>query len=113
MCKSERTYWDNYPVHWDTNESGRQEPGYLTQMVVQLYKGIMKVYTNQVNVPEGSSAVVEHKDKDQAASLEIAEWFILCKHQANKTYRKSVPVLFTMMTESRLHEADLLIKAAI
>ncbi len=31
------------------------------QMIVQLYKGLMKVYTNQTNVYEGSRAVVEHK----------------------------------------------------
>jgi hypothetical protein len=37
------------------------------QMIVQLYKGLMKIYTNQTNIYEGSTAVVEHKDKDQAA----------------------------------------------
>jgi ABC-type transporter MlaC component len=50
------------------------------QMIVQLYKGLMKMYTNQTNVYEGSTVAVEHKDKDQAASLEIAESFILCGH---------------------------------
>jgi hypothetical protein len=28
-----------------------------------LYKGLMKVYTNQSCIHEGSIAVVEHKDK--------------------------------------------------
>jgi hypothetical protein len=37
----------------------------------------MKVYANQTNILEGSLAVVEHKDMDQAAGLELAESFIL------------------------------------
>jgi hypothetical protein len=41
------------------------------QTIVQLYKGLMKVYTNQSGVYEGGVAVVEHWDKDQAAGLEI------------------------------------------
>jgi hypothetical protein len=41
-------------------------------MIVQLYKGLMKIYTNQVNISKGSTAVVEHKDKAQVARLEIA-----------------------------------------
>jgi hypothetical protein len=35
------------------------------QMIVQLYKGLMKVYTNQSGIYVGSIAVVEHKDKQQ------------------------------------------------
>jgi hypothetical protein len=45
------------------------------QMAVQLYKGLMKVYTNLTNVLECGTVVVEHKNKDQAARLEIAESF--------------------------------------
>jgi hypothetical protein len=41
------------------------------QMVVQLYRGLIKVCTNQTNILEGSTAVVEHKDKDQAALPEL------------------------------------------
>jgi hypothetical protein len=63
-------------VVWEYN------PMACPQMTVQLYKGLMKVYTNQTIVYEGSTAVVEHKNKDQAAVLEIAESFILCGHQA-------------------------------
>jgi hypothetical protein len=54
------------------------------QMIIQLYIGVMKVYTNQTNVFENSTAVVEHKDKDQATGLEIAESMITCGHQAWK-----------------------------
>jgi hypothetical protein len=28
------------------------------QMIVQLYKGLMKIYTNQTNIYEGTTAVV-------------------------------------------------------
>jgi hypothetical protein len=58
------------------------------QMIVQLYTGLMKVYTNQTNMYEGSTAVVKHKDKDQAAGLEIAESFIPGGHQAFKTHKE-------------------------
>jgi hypothetical protein len=33
----------------------------------------MKVYTNQTNVLEGSTAVVEHKDEDQEVQLELTD----------------------------------------
>jgi hypothetical protein len=62
------------------------------ETIVQLYKGIMKVYMNQSGVYEGSTAVVEHQDKDQAAGLEMADSFILCSHQAFKTHIKSITV---------------------
>jgi hypothetical protein len=51
-----------------------------------------EVYVNQSNVYEGSTAVVEHHDKDQAAGLELAELFILCGHQAFKTHIKNIAV---------------------
>jgi hypothetical protein len=61
-------------------------------MIVQLYKGLMKVYTNQSGIYEGSTAVVEHKDKDKTAGLEIAKLFILCDHQAHKTHIKNIAI---------------------
>jgi hypothetical protein len=61
-------------------------------MIIQLYKGLMKVYTNQSGIYKGGVAVVEHKDKDQAAGLEIVESFILCRHQAFKTQNKNIAV---------------------
>jgi hypothetical protein len=36
------------------------------------------VYINQTNVLEGSTAVIEHKDKGQAVTQAIIESFILC-----------------------------------
>jgi hypothetical protein len=62
------------------------------QMIVQLHRGQTKIYPNQTNIYEGSTAVVEHKDKDQAAGLEIDESFILCRHQAYKTHIKSIAI---------------------
>jgi hypothetical protein len=62
------------------------------QTIVQLYRGMMKVYVNQSGVYEASTAVVEHQDKDQAVGLELAESFILCGHQAFKTHIKSIAV---------------------
>jgi hypothetical protein len=62
------------------------------QTIVQLYRGLMKVYVNQSGVYEGSTAVVEHQDKDQAVGLEMADSFILCSHQAFKTHIKSIAV---------------------
>jgi hypothetical protein len=53
---------------------------------------MMKVYVNQSGVSEGSTAVVEHHDKDQVAGLELAESFILCEHQAFKTHIKNIAV---------------------
>jgi hypothetical protein len=60
--------------------------------IVRLYRGMMKVYVNQSGVYEGSTAVVEHHDKDQAPGLELAESFILCGHQAFKTHIKNIAV---------------------
>jgi hypothetical protein len=49
---------------------------------------MFKVYTNQTNVLEDSTTVVEHKDKDKAARLELVELFILCGHQTYKTHQE-------------------------
>jgi hypothetical protein len=52
------------------------DSGAIVQGLIKVYTN--QIYTNQINVLEGSTAVVEHKDKDQAAGLEIAESFNLC-----------------------------------
>jgi hypothetical protein len=41
---------------------------------------------------EGITAVVEQKDKDQGAGLELVESSILSGHQASKTHIKSIAV---------------------
>jgi hypothetical protein len=48
------------------------------------------------------SAVVGHKEKDQATGLELAESFVLCGYQAYKTHIKSIVMfcLFMMTIKS-------------
>jgi hypothetical protein len=41
------------------------------QTIVRLYRGMMKAYVNQTNTYEGSTVVVEHQDKDQAAGSSL------------------------------------------
>ncbi len=62
------------------------------QTIVKLFRGMMKAYVNQTNTYEGSTVVMEHQDKDQAAGLELAESFILCGHQAYRTHIKNIAV---------------------
>jgi hypothetical protein len=68
------------------------DPMECPQTIVRLYKGMMKAYVNQSSTYEGSTVVVEHQDKDQAAGLEVAESFILCSHQAFRTHIKNIAV---------------------
>jgi hypothetical protein len=62
------------------------------QTIVRLHRGMMKAYINQSNTYEGSTVVVEHQDKDQAAGHQLAESFIPCGHQAFKTHVKNIAV---------------------
>jgi hypothetical protein len=66
------------------------DPMECPQTIVRLYKGMMKAYVNQSSSYEGSTVVVEHQDKDQAAGLEVAESFILCGHHAFRTHIKNI-----------------------
>jgi hypothetical protein len=61
------------------------------QTIVRLYRGMMKAYVNQTNTYEGSTVVVEHQDKDQAAGLELAESFILCLPDPHQEHRHLHP----------------------
>ncbi len=58
------------------------------QMIVQLDKGLMKIYTNQTDI---------YEDKDQAAGLVIAKSFILSGHQAYTS--RALLYLFTMTVD--------------
>jgi hypothetical protein len=68
------------------------DPMECPQTIVRLYNGMMKAYVNQSSSYEGSSVVIEHQDKDQAAGLEVAESFILCGHHAYRTHIKNIAV---------------------
>jgi hypothetical protein len=70
----------------------KYNPMECPQTIVRLYKGMMKAYVNQSSSYEGSTVVVEHQDKDQAAGLEVAELFILCGHHAFRTHIKNIAV---------------------
>ncbi len=72
------------------------DPMECPQTIVKLYKGMMKAYVNQTSTYEGSTVVIEHQDKDQAAGLEVAESFILCGHQAFTL--RALQSSFTRMT---------------
>jgi hypothetical protein len=65
---------------------------------------MMKAYVNQTSTYEGSTVVVEHQDKDQAAGLEVAESFILCGHQAFRTHIKNIAVF--IHKDDRMEEAQ-------
>ncbi len=68
------------------------DPMACLKMILQLYKGLMKVYMNQTKIYEGITAVLEHKDKDQAVRMKIAEFFILCSHQAYKMHINRIAI---------------------
>ncbi len=74
------------------------DPMECPQTIIKLYKGMMKAYVNQTSTYEGSTVVVEHQDKDQAARLEVAESFILCSHQAFQPISRTSPSLCTRTT---------------
>ncbi len=80
------------------------------QTIVQLYRGMMKVYVNQSVVYEGSTAVVEHQDKDQAAGLEMADSFILCSHQHSRPTSRALPYSYTRTTGWKWLKVGLLIR---
>ncbi len=80
------------------------DPMECPQTIVRLYMGMMKAYVNQTSTYEGSTVVVEHQDKDQAAGLELAESFILCSHQAFRTHIKNIAVL--MHKDDRMEVAQ-------
>ncbi len=54
-----------------------------------IVQGLHEGLHNQTNVLEDRMAVVEHKDNDKVAGLEIAESSILCSHQAYHTHKKA------------------------
>jgi hypothetical protein len=87
-CVSDKSLVDSLEgtVVWENDSMA------CPKMIVQLYKGLMKIYTIQMNIYEGSTAVVEHNDKDQAAGLEFDESFMHCRHQAYKAHIKSIAV---------------------
>jgi hypothetical protein len=62
---------------------------------------------------KGELLVVEHRDKDQAGGLDIAELFIQCGHQAFKTHIKSIAIFMHGMIEWKLTKAGSLAKGVM
>jgi hypothetical protein len=60
-------------------------------MIVQLYKGLMKVYPNQLGIYEAASPSWNPRTRTRRG-LEVAESFILCGNQAFKTHIKNIAV---------------------
>jgi hypothetical protein len=75
------------------------------QTIVWLYRGMMKVYKNQPGVYQGSTAVVEHQDKDQAAGLEMAESFICAATRLSRRTSRASLSSYTRTTERRWPKA--------
>jgi hypothetical protein len=83
------------------------------QMIVQLYKMLMKIYTNQMNIYKGSTAVVEHKDKAKQLYWKSPHPSYSGGIMLTRLISRASPYLSTMMIEWRWHEANLLTRAVI
>jgi hypothetical protein len=75
------------------------------QTIVKLFRGMMKAYVNQTNTYEGSTVVVEHQDKDQAAVIANSQESIILLNSLSATVSSTlghmffVVVSFTDMSE--------------
>jgi hypothetical protein len=67
------------------------------QTIVRLYKGMMKVYVNQSNTYEGSTAVVEHQDKDQAGEEEEGMYLKWVYGESCAVLRHNCPCIITLL----------------
>jgi hypothetical protein len=77
------------------------------QTIVQLYRGLMKVYVNQSGVYEGATEVVEHQDKDQAVGLEMAEHSFYAVIRPSRPTSRALPCSYMRTTEWKLPKAIL------
>jgi hypothetical protein len=62
--------------------------------IVKLYSTPIKVLTNTSATFNGRLAIVEGRDKNQVAGLEITETFLLCGRAAQKTHIRNTVVFF-------------------
>jgi hypothetical protein len=65
---------------------------------VQLYLGSIKVLSNSSTSYIGGLAIVEGSEKDQVASLELTESFLLCGRAAMQTHIKNIVIFFHPMS---------------
>jgi hypothetical protein len=59
---------------------------------VQLYKGLIKIFSNRSNTLEGSLALMEDRPKEQVARLELGTMFVLCGNSALHTHIPNIAV---------------------
>ncbi len=67
--------------------------------IVKLYSGPIKVLTNTSSTFNGGLAIVEGRDKNQVAGLELTETFLLCGRAAQKTHIRNIVVFFHPMSQ--------------
>jgi hypothetical protein len=67
--------------------------------IVKLYSGPIKVLTNTSATFNGGLAIVEGRDKNQVAGLELTETFLLCGRAAQKTHIRNIVVFFHPMSQ--------------
>jgi hypothetical protein len=67
--------------------------------IVKLYSGPIKVLTNTSSTFNGGLAIVEGRDKNQVAGLELTETFLLCGRAAQKTHLRNIVVFFHPMSQ--------------
>ncbi len=67
--------------------------------IVKLYSGPIKVLTNTSSTFNGELAIVEGRDKNQVAGLELTETFLLCGRATQKTHIRNIVVFFHPMSQ--------------
>jgi hypothetical protein len=66
--------------------------------IVQLYLGNVKVLSNSSTSYVGGLAIVEGRERDQVAGLELTESLVLCSRAAMRTHIKNIVVFFHTMS---------------
>jgi hypothetical protein len=66
--------------------------GGLPQELVQLYKGMIRIFSNHTTSLEGGLALMEDKVKEQAAGLELLHMFVLYGYLALRTHIPNIAV---------------------
>jgi hypothetical protein len=85
------------PIKVLTNTSSTFNGGPDT--IVKLYSGPIKVLTNTSSTFNGGLAIVEGRDMNQVAGLELTETFLLCGRAAQKTHIRNIVVFFHPMSQ--------------
>jgi len=60
--------------------------------LIQLYRGFIRIFSNSTGTLEGGLAMMEDKEKEQVAGLELQQMFVLCGNSALRTHIPSIAV---------------------